>query len=73
MHISYKWADTNNMKLNGDKIELLRSNVYNEIMDSTVSYFADDTQILLRIKDEEDAEMLQYNSHKLYKWADTNI
>ena len=34
--------------------------------------FADDTRILLGIKDEEDTQMLQNNLHKLYKWADTN-
>ena len=30
-----------------------------EIADSTVSCFADDTRILLGIKDEEDTQMLQ--------------
>ena len=33
---------------------------------------ADDTRILLGIKDEEDTQMLQNDLHKLYKWADTN-
>ena len=37
----------------------------------TVSCFADDTRILLGIKDEEDTQMLQNDLHKLYKWADT--
>ena len=41
-----------------------------EIADSTVSCFADDTLILLGIKDEEDTQMLQNDLHKLYKWAD---
>ena len=40
--------------------------------DSTVSCFADDTRILLGIKDEEGTQMLQNDLHKLYKWADTN-
>ena len=43
-----------------------------EIAGSTVSCFADDTQILLGIKDEEDTQMLQNDLHKLYKWTDTN-
>ena len=43
-----------------------------EIADSTVSCFADETRILLRIKDEEDTQMRQNDLHKLYKWADTN-
>ena len=43
-----------------------------EIADSTVSWFADDTRILLGIKDEEDTQMLQNDLHKLYKCADTN-
>ena len=41
-------------------------------MDSTVSYFANDTQILIGVKDEEDTQMLQNDLHKLYKWADAN-
>ena len=40
--------------------------------DSTVSCFADDTRILLGLKDEEVTQMLQHDLHKLYKWADTN-
>ena len=43
-----------------------------EIADSTVSCFADDTRILLGIKDQEDTRMLQNDLHKVYKWADTN-
>ena len=34
------------------------SDINYEIADSTVSYFADDTRILLGIKDEEDTQML---------------
>ena len=34
--------------------------------------FADDTRILLGIKEEEDREMLQNDLPKLYKSADTN-
>ena len=37
-----------------------------------VSWFADDTRILLGIKDEEDTQRLQNNLHELYKWADTS-
>ena len=48
------------------------SDTNNEIEDSTVSCFADDTRILLGIKDEKDTQMLQKDLHKLYKWADTN-
>ena len=48
------------------------SDTNNELTDSTVSCFADDTRILLGIKDENDKQMLQYDLHKLYKWADTN-
>ena len=48
------------------------SDINYEIADSTVSFFADDTRILLGIKDEEDTLMLQNYLHKLYKWADTN-
>ena len=43
-----------------------------EIADSTVSCFADDTGILLALKDEEDTKMIQNELHKLCKWADTN-
>ena len=43
------------------------SDINYEIADSTVSCFADDTRILLGIKDEEDTQMLQNNLHKLYK------
>ena len=48
------------------------SDINYEIVDSTVSCFADDTRILLGIKDEEYTQMLQNDLHKLYKWADTN-
>ena len=48
------------------------SDINYEIADSTVSRFADDTRILLGIKDEEDTQMLQNDLHKLYKWANTN-
>ena len=48
------------------------SDINYEIADSTVSCFADDTQILLGIKHEKDTQMLQNNLHKLYKWADAN-
>ena len=43
-----------------------------ETADSTISCVADDTRILLRIKDEEDIQKLQNDLHKLQKWADTN-
>ena len=48
------------------------SDINYEIADSTVSCFADDTWILLGIKDEEDTQMLQNDLHKVCKWADTN-
>ena len=48
------------------------SNTNYEIADSTVSCFADDTRILLGIKDEEGTQMLQHDLQKLYKFADTN-
>ena len=48
------------------------SDIYYKIADSTVSWFADDTRILLLTKDEEDTQMLQNDLHKLYKWAETN-
>ena len=48
------------------------SDINYEMEDSTVSCFANDTQILLGIKDEEDTQMLQNDSRKLYKWAETN-
>ena len=49
------------------------SDINYEIADSTVSCFADDTRILLGIKDEQDTQMLQNDLQKLlYKWADTN-
>ena len=48
------------------------SDINYEIADSRVSCFADDTRILLEIKDEEDTQMLQNDLNKLYKWADTN-
>ena len=40
--------------------------------DSTVSCFANDTRILLGIKDEDDIQLLQNDLHKLYKWAVAN-
>ena len=48
------------------------SDINYEIADSTVLCFADDTRILLGIKDEEDTQLLQNDLHKLYKFADTN-
>ena len=48
------------------------SDINYEIADSTVSCFADDTQILLGIKVEKDTQMLQNDLHKLYKLAETN-
>ena len=47
------------------------SDINYEIADSTVSCFADDTLILLGIKDKVDTQMLQNDIHKLCKWADT--
>ena len=44
------------------------SNINYEIADSRVLCFADNTRILLGIKDEEDTQMLQNDLHKLYKW-----
>ena len=44
-----------------------------EIADSTVSCFADDTRILLGIKDEENTQMIQNDLNRLYKWADTKF
>ena len=41
--------------------------IINEITNWTVSYFADDTQILLWIKD-EDTQMQQNDLQKLYIW-----
>ena len=49
------------------------SDINYEIADSTVSCIADDTRILLGIKDEEDTQMIKNDLHKLYKWADTII
>ena len=46
------------------------SDINYKIADSTVSCFADDTRILLGIKDEEDTQILQNYLRKLYKWAD---
>ena len=48
------------------------SDINYEIADSTVSCFADDTRILIGIKDKEDTQMLQSDLSKLYKWADMN-
>ena len=48
------------------------SDINYKIADSTASCFADDTQILLGIKDEEDTQTLQNDLHKLNKWTDTN-
>ena len=43
------------------------SDINYEIAESTLSCFADDSRILLGIKDEEDTQMLQNDLHKLYK------
>ena len=48
------------------------SDINYEIADLTVSWFDDDTRILLGIKYEEDTQMLQSDLHKLYKWVDRN-
>ena len=48
------------------------SDINYETADTTLSCFADDTIILLGIKDEEDTQMLQNDLHKLYNWEDTN-
>ena len=48
------------------------SDINYEIADSTASCFADDTRILLGIKDEDYTQILQNDLHRLYKWADTN-
>ena len=40
------------------------SDINYEISDLTVSCFADDTRILLGIKDKENTQMLQYDLHK---------
>ena len=48
------------------------SDINYKISDSTVSCFANDTRILLGIKDEEDTRMLQNDLQKLYKWANAN-
>ena len=48
------------------------SDINYEIADSTVSFFANESRILLGIKDEEDTQMQQNDLHKLYKGADTN-
>ena len=42
-------------------------------MNSAVSCFTNNTQIILGIKDEVDTNMLQYDLHKLCVWAGTNI
>ena len=44
------------------------SDINNEIEDLTVSFFADDSLILLGIKDEKDTQMQQKDLHKLHKW-----
>ena len=42
------------------------SDIDKEISDSTVSYFADDTQILRGTRDEKDTQMIQKDLHNLY-------
>ena len=52
-----------------------KSDINYEIADSTISCFAEDTRILLGIKDEEDTQMVQNDldtQHTLYKLVDTN-
>ena len=49
------------------------SDINYEIADSTASCLADDTRILLGIKDEEDTRMLQNDLHKLYNWDINNM
>ena len=46
------------------------SEINNEITDSRVSCFADNTRILIGIKDEEGKQMLQNYLDKLYLWSD---
>ena len=51
---------------------ILIFDINNEITDSIVSCFNDDTRILPGIKDEEDTQLLQNDLHELYIFADTN-
>ena len=44
-------------------IHISLSDINYELADSTVSCFADDTRIILGIKDEEDTQMLQNDLH----------
>ena len=41
-------------------------------MESTVSCFADDTRILVRMKNGEDTQVIKNDLHKLLVWEETN-
>ena len=64
---SQKWR-TPRVSVRAPSLPIHISNLNYEIADSTVSYFADDSRILLGIKGEEDTQMLHNDLHKLYKW-----
>ena len=48
------------------------SDIDEEITDSDVSCFADDTRVLKTIKDPNDRQILQSDLNKIYNWADRN-
>ena len=72
-----KWSSSKKWRTPRVSVNLLFlihiSDINYEIADSTVSGFADDTRILIGIKDEEDTQMRQNDFDKLYKLADTKF
>ena len=56
LHKLYKWADTNNMKFNSNKFELLRYVKEQEIKSATTNKWYDDSNI----DDKEQVRDLQW-------------
>ena len=51
---------------------IMINDIDDEISESLISIFADDTRLTRVIKKEEDLEAFQEDLEKLYKWAETN-
>ena len=50
----------------------MMNDISDDVNESSMSIFADDIRILKVINNEEEAELLQSDLDKLYKWAETN-
>ena len=56
----------------GPVLFLILINDINEGVESSVSLFADDTRISIKVETEDDVEALQSDLEKLYSWHSNN-